>query len=81
MLVLLVAIALTNVGANPTFNAENEIHVETHLLNFSREIYGDVIQVSFYKKLRNEKKFQTVNELVAQITVDVEMANKIFKTQ
>jgi riboflavin kinase/FMN adenylyltransferase len=77
----MVYLSVTNVGANPTFNAENEIHVETHILNFTREIYGDVIQVSFYKKLRDEKKFQTVNELIAQITSDVSLAEQMFKDQ
>jgi riboflavin kinase/FMN adenylyltransferase len=77
----MVYLSVTNVGANPTFNAENEIHVETHILNFTREIYGDVIQVSFYKKLRDEKKFQTVNELIAQITSDVSHAEQMFKDQ
>ena len=38
----MVYLSVTNVGANPTFNAENEIHVETHILNFSRDIYGDI---------------------------------------
>jgi riboflavin kinase/FMN adenylyltransferase len=75
----LVYLSVTNVGANPTFNSENEIHVETHLLNFNRDIYGEEIQVFFYKKIRDEKKFQTVNELIAQIKVDVDSAETLFK--
>lgn len=76
----MVYFSVTNVGANPTFNnTENELHVETHLLNFARDIYGDEIKVFFYKKLRDEKKFQTVNELVAQIKSDVANAELLFK--
>lgn len=75
----MVYLSVTNVGANPTFNAENEIHVETHLLNFSRDIYGEEIKVFFFTKLRDEKKFQTVNELVEQIKSDVQKAESIFK--
>lgn len=75
----LVYLSVTNIGANPTFNSENEIHVETHILNFTRDIYGDEIQVFFFKKIRDEKKFQTVNELIAQIKLDVESAEKMFK--
>lgn len=75
----MVYFSVTNVGANPTFNVENELHVETHLLNFTRDIYGDEIKVFFYKKLRDEKKFQTVNELVAQIKTDVTNAELLFK--
>jgi riboflavin kinase/FMN adenylyltransferase len=77
----LVYLSVTNVGANPTFNTENEIHVETHLLNFSRDIYGEVVKVSFLQKLRDEKKFQTVNELVAQINADVLMAENLMKNK
>lgn len=75
----MVYFSVTNVGANPTFNTENELHVETHLLNFTRDIYGDEIKVFFYRKLRDEKKFQTVNELVAQIKSDVANAELLFK--
>ena len=75
----MVYFSVTNVGANPTFNTENELHVETHLLNFTRDIYGDEIKVFFYKKLRDEKKFQTVNELVEQIKTDVTTAELLFK--
>lgn len=77
----MVYFSVTNVGANPTFNTENELHVETHILNFSRDIYGDEIKVSFYKKLRDEKKFQTVNELVEQIRTDVANAEGLFKSK
>ena len=75
----MVYFSVTNVGANPTFNTENELHVETHLLNFTRDIYGDEIKVFFYKKLRDEKIFQTVNELVEQIKTDVTTAELLFK--
>jgi riboflavin kinase/FMN adenylyltransferase len=75
----MVYFSVTNIGANPTFNSEQEIHVETHLLNFSRDIYGDEVKVFFFKKMREEKKFQTVNELVAQIKADVECAEEMFK--
>jgi riboflavin kinase/FMN adenylyltransferase len=71
--------SITNVGVNPTFNTGYEIHVETHILGFSRDIYGDEICVKFIKKLRDEKKFSSVNELVTQISLDLESAKRFFE--
>lgn len=71
--------SITNVGVNPTFNTGYDIHVETHLLDFSRDIYGDEIRVIFVKKIRDEKKFSSVNELVKQIEEDSIIARKYFK--
>ncbi len=70
--------SVTNIGINPTFNMGNDINVETHLLDFSRDIYGEEVRVSFIKKLRSEKKFSSVNDLIAQIGNDVESARKYF---
>lgn len=71
--------SVTNVGVNPTFTDGYEIHVETHLLGFSRDIYGEEMSVEFVKKIRDEKKFASVNELVTQIGIDVENVKKYFK--
>lgn len=73
--------SVTNIGINPTFNSGHEIHVESHLLDFMQDIYGDEIRVSFIKKLRDEKKFASVNDLVDQITVDAELAREYFKSE
>lgn len=71
--------SVTNIGINPTFNTGNEIHVESHLLDFTQDIYGDEICVVFIKKLRNEKKFSSVNDLVEQIKLDSNHARDYFK--
>ncbi|MBC7713937.1 MAG: bifunctional riboflavin kinase/FAD synthetase [Rhizobacter sp.] len=71
--------SITNIGVNPTFNTGYEIHVETHLLDFTQDIYGDEIKVSFIKKLRDERKFPSVNDLVDQIAADVTQAREYFK--
>lgn len=70
--------SVTNIGHNPTFNTGYDIHVETHILGFNRDIYGENIVVSFYKKLRDEKKFSSVNELVTQIDLDVDQVKKYY---
>lgn len=70
--------AVTNIGVNPTFNTGYGVHVESHLIDFTHDIYGEEIRVSFIKKIRDEKKFPSVNDLVAQITQDVKTAKEYF---
>lgn len=70
--------SVTNIGYNPTFNSGNHINIETHLLDFSRDIYGEEVRVSFVKKLREEKKFSSVNDLISQIEQDVKFARNYF---
>ncbi len=72
--------SITNVGKNPTFLSSDTTRVETHLFDFDRDVYGEKIKVEFLKKIRDEKKFSSANELVAQIKVDIENA-KIFHGQ
>jgi riboflavin kinase/FMN adenylyltransferase len=68
--------SITNIGRNPTIEDQQKIIVETHILDFDEDIYGRNIEVFFYEKLRGEKKFKDVNELAAQIAVDVARARK-----
>jgi riboflavin kinase/FMN adenylyltransferase len=66
--------SVTNIGNNPTFGLES-LSIETHLLGFDKMIYGEGIEIEFIKKIRDEKKFSSVNELVEQIKKDVSVAN------
>jgi len=68
--------SVTNIGLNPTFGSENSIGVETHILDFNRDIYGEEVQVFFYEKIRDEIKFNCVNDLIAQIKSDIDCARK-----
>lgn len=70
--------AVTNIGFNPTFNDEDQIHIESHLLDFDQDIYGKEIKLEFVNKLRKEIKFSSVNELVTQIKKDIETARSLF---
>jgi len=72
--------SVTNIGINPTFNMGQVVNIETHLLDFNRDIYGEEMRVSFLGKLRDEKKFSSVNDLVSQINSDVESVKKYFKS-
>jgi len=68
--------SVTNVGVNPTFNGEVTT-VETHIFDFKGDLYGEFIEVEFIKKLRDEIKFETVDELIKQINRDIEARNNM----
>ena len=71
--------SVTNIGFNPTFNTGHDIHVETHLLDFSDDIYGNEMRVFFIDKIREEQKFNSVDELVSQIREDAQIAKRYFE--
>lgn len=72
--------AMTNVGVRPHFNGEN-VTVESYLLDFDREIYGEQLAVSFEKYLRPEGKFNSLQELIDQIAADVEIGRAYLLQQ
>src|SRR3712207_9347053 len=67
--------ACTNVGVAPTFE-RGESRVEAYLLGFQGDLYGRVVDVSFVRRIRSERKFSGVEELVEQIAHDVEEDRK-----
>jgi riboflavin kinase/FMN adenylyltransferase len=70
--------SITNVGFNPTFGDVNSVRVETHIINFNRDIYNRNIEVFFLSKLRGEKKFRSSEELISQINSDIAAAREYF---
>ncbi len=73
--------SMTNVGYNPTFEDVKQITVETHLIDFNQDIYGKKIEVFFLKKIRDEKKFKSVDLLVKQIAKDMRTTKEFFGIQ
>ena len=69
--------ASTSIGTRPTFD-ETERTIEAHLLDFSTDIYGQLIRLEFIKLLRDEEKYDTVDELLVQIAKDVEITRSIM---
>jgi riboflavin kinase/FMN adenylyltransferase len=69
---------LTNVGYNPTFG-NGQFSVETYILDFSGDLLGESIRINFIERLRDEKTFETVEDLAAQIGQDVLRAREIFR--
>lgn len=64
-------LAISNIGVNPTFVTSNKIKVETHILDFAGDIYGQELIVEFLNFIRPEKKFSSREDLVQQIQKDI----------
>lgn len=63
---------ITNFGIRPTVSDTHRCSLETHILNFDKDIYGEEISVSFLKMIRAEHKFNSLEELKAQIEIDIQ---------
>lgn len=63
---------IANFGSNPTVTDDSQKLLEVHIIGFNQDIYGELVKVSFLVKIRNEKKFQSLTELKAQIEKDIE---------
>ena len=66
---------IANLGYRPTFN-QKKILLEVHLFNFSGNLYDKYLSVEFIKFIRKEKKFKNLNQLKAQIKIDLRIAKK-----
>jgi len=73
--------SVTNIGTRPTFETAAEPLVETHVMNWSGDLYGDVVRVRFLHRLRAEKKFESVERLRQQIETDVGRAHRYFESR
>ena len=69
--------ALTFIGKSKTFS-EEKFQSETYILDFNKNIYEKFISVELIKKIRNNKKFASVKELISQMKKDEEVARKYF---
>ena len=69
---------VANVGTRPTVDGGAKVILETHLFDFSQEIYGHYVEVHFRKKIRNEVRFKSLDELKAQIAKDVALVKHYF---
>jgi len=73
-------VAAISVGYNPTFtNSRNLIRVEAHLLDFGRDIYGRHLLLEFNDRLRDEQRFGSVEDLIAQLHQDVHRTRELVR--
>ena len=73
--------SMTSVGNNPTLNAHHPLSVESYLFDFDQTIYGEIIETYFVKRLRDEEKFDSVVDLIAQIDADAVATKTILATK
>lgn len=69
---------MTNIGIKPTFTDTVELSVEVHIFHFDRSIYGEVLQVQWYTYVRDEQKFNGIEEIVAQLKQDEQTVKQFF---
>ncbi len=69
--------AAVNVGVRPTFESGRGVLIETYLIDFEGDLYGTELRVAFVERLRGEKRFASVEELIAQMRIDVEDAKRV----
>jgi riboflavin kinase/FMN adenylyltransferase len=68
--------AAVNVGISPTFDTGRGVLIETHVIDREEDLYGKVLRVAFVERLRGEKRFANVEDLIAQMHRDVERARE-----
>ncbi len=69
--------AAVNVGVRPTFETGRGVLVEAHLIDFEGDLYRQVLRIAFIARLRGERRFPSVEELIAQMHRDVEAAREL----
>jgi riboflavin kinase/FMN adenylyltransferase len=72
--------AAVNVGVRPTFETGRGVLIETFLIDFDGDLYGKDLRVAFVERLRGERAYHDVDELVAQMRRDVEDARRVCAT-
>ncbi len=70
--------SITNIGTRPTFGGGHRT-VETHVLDYSGNLYGQRLEIAIIEQIRPEKKFASVEELLAQISDDISKARQLLK--
>ena len=70
--------SITNVGVRPTFAGDKEPSIESYIFDFDGDLYGDVLRVRFLHRIRDERKFNGIEELKAQIEIDTQRARRYF---
>ena len=70
--------SITNIGTRPTFESGEENIIETNVLDFDKDLYGAKLRLGFVQRLRDEKKFDGIDALKAQIHADRDRAKDLF---
>ena len=73
--------SITNIGVRPTFESDADPSIETYVFDFEGDLYGNVLRVRFLHRIRDERKFNGIDELKAQIEKDSNRARNYFHHQ
>jgi riboflavin kinase/FMN adenylyltransferase len=71
--------SITNIGVRPTVDQSGQVSIETHIFDFSRDIYGAAVRLGFVQRLRDERAFESLDALRAQIESDSGRARVLFE--
>lgn len=71
--------SITNIGVRPTFERNAEPSIETYIFDLDQDLYGDVLRVRFLHRIRDEQKFNGIEEIKAQISRDTERTANYFE--
>jgi riboflavin kinase / FMN adenylyltransferase len=69
---------MTNIGVRPTFGDDPQTTIETHVLGYEGDLYGRQVRLAFVQRLRDERRFDDVDALKAQIEADKRRAERLF---
>ncbi len=70
--------AMLNIGVRPTVSSSNHRSIEVNIIDFDQDIYDETLRIEFVDKLRDERKFNGIDELIAQLTIDKQDALSRF---
>ncbi len=73
--------SITNIGVRPTFETDADPSIESYIFDFDGDLYGAVLRVRFLHRIRDERKFNGIDELKAQIELDTTRARNYFRHQ
>ncbi len=68
---------MVNIGIKPTFEKSKTVHIEANIFNFNKDIYNKKLTIFFKKRLRKERKFEKVDDLIEQLKLDKEISFKL----
>ncbi len=71
--------AITNIGVRPSVESNGHENMETHIIGYNGNLYGSCVRVNFYKRIRDEKRFDSIDELRAEIQKNIQDAISYFK--
>jgi riboflavin kinase/FMN adenylyltransferase len=70
--------AAVSIGVRPTFETGRGVLIETHLIDFTGDLYGETLRIAFVERMRGEKRFDSADELVDQMNHDIAQAREIL---